>query len=188
MNIVRATVVSRMKAWYGVLPAALILAIPTTIQAQATEITIGRLIRMTVGGDSITGTLAALEPDEWRLSLPDGEARSVSPSSVGSLEVWVKRRHVLLGLAIGAGVGLAGAAIINAGNDCSGGGVGGEVCQAVLERPVENLIWVAMPLAGAAVGSVVGAVVTTGSWRPGFVPVRRGTGIGLAVTWGKSSG
>ncbi len=187
MNIVRAAVVSRMKAWYGVLPAALILAIPTTIQAQATEVTVGRLIRVTVDGDSVTGTLAALEPDEWRLSLPDGRARSVSPASVGSLEVWVKRRHVLHGLAIGAGVGLAGAAIYAAGSDCSGGGVGGDICQGI-EGIGESFVWVAMPLAGAAVGSLVGAVVTTGSWRPGFVPVRRGTGIGLAITWGKSSG
>lgn len=171
-----------MSARYGSLLALSLLAVPATTKAQAKEVTVGRMIRVTVDGDSVSGTLAAMASDKWSLVSPDGELRSVSPSSVGSLEVWEEHRHVLQGLAIGAGVGIAGAAIVSGGSDCSGGNVGTQICNG-LESWAEGIIWVFMPVAGAAAGALLGTVVKTGRWRPGLVPLRSGGSIGLTVRW-----
>jgi len=168
--------------------AALAIATPWTTAAQAQDVEVGHLIRVTAGGLPITGIVSEIRPDVWSVSLTDGQLRSVSPSSIETLEIWTTHGHAKQGLLIGAAVGLVGALMATSGNDCQG--KGGDVADQLSEsdgcsfEPVaQGALIVAGTAGAAAVGALVGNLLRTGGWRPGFSAQRGADGVAMGVRW-----
>jgi hypothetical protein len=115
-----------MRATGMLILVPLVLSIPQPVAAlaQAKPVSVGNTVRLTLQGNPVPteGTLFDVTPEEWRLSLQNGEYRSFDPASVTAVEVWTTRRNVLQGKLIGAGAGLVAAFATAGGDSCKAGG------------------------------------------------------------------
>lgn len=140
----------------------------------------GSTVRLALTGQdqSITGVLSGLTDDAWTIVLPDGRAQRISPASVSATEVQVTRRHTLRGALIGGGVGLASGLILVLTDDdkCDRDATG--ICD-VIVGTTENVALVWGTVGGAALGALVGTLVTSKRWVPGVVPGAAGGPIAL---------
>jgi hypothetical protein len=144
----------------------------------------GREVRLFVRGVIIPfeGTLTSVGPDALTLTLLDGSEFTISPSQLARSDVLGRQRnHVwggLLGAGVGIGVGLA--LVIAERNDCARTTSG--FCDQIGDR-VNEWHLVVPPLAGAATGALVGYLIQTPRWVPGFLPSSPDGGAGFAIRW-----
>jgi hypothetical protein len=123
--------------------------------------------------------------DEWEVASLLGPVQRVSPTELSRAEVQVSRRNTLKGTLIGGGVGLVGGLLLVATGDdnCDADSTG--ICDAFAGvAETAALVWA--PAAGAAVGALVGTLVTSNTWVPAIGPVGPSDAVGL--TWSLSTG
>ncbi len=159
----------------------LMALLATPLLAQARPIAVGDMVRVTLRAqtDPTVGTLTVATATEWTLSLREGELKTLDPAQIVALELRTTRGHALQGTLIGAGAGLIlGVAVTR--NDCGTSGLGEEICTALTES-FEGVVIVYTTVLGAGVGVLVGAILRTSSWVPGYMPaVQQGRGrVGL---------
>jgi len=128
------------------------------------------------------GTLTAVTPDTLAVTLRDGSSFAFSSGQLELAQVRVARRNTLRGAIVGGGVGLAlGVALVVTDEEA---GISQPTAPAdEFGASFDTWKLIAPPIAGAALGAVVGRFVRTGRWVPGVVP---GAGVGpgdFAFAW-----
>jgi hypothetical protein len=146
----------------------------------------GSLVRLGLHDEPvpIEGVVSGMGPEAWEVTIPSGATRRVALSEVMSAQVQVTRRHTLRGTLIGGAVGLGGGLLLVAtsDDDCDRDVTG--ICDAfVVVAETAALVWA--PVAGAAVGALVGTLVTSRRWVPALVPGGSRGAVGLS--WSLSS-
>jgi len=145
------------------------------------------MVRLTLSesGLPITGVVSAMTAEAWSVALSTGEVQQITPSSIAAAEVQVARRNTLRGTLIGGGVGLVGGLLVIATDDdnCDLDSTG--FCDAFV-GVANNVALVWGTVGGAALGALVGTLITSRRWVPGIAP----GGFGGAVTfrWSVSPG
>ena len=78
-------------------------------------------------------------------------------------------------------MGLGVVIVVGAEDDCDSDATG--ICDALVQT-VESAVVVYSSLLGAGIGALIGTLVKTGRWVPGFVPQTSQEGNpGLSLTW-----
>lgn len=160
----------------------LLVAGASAAHAQEEPLTAGREVRLYVRGviRPFEGVLEEVGPNDLTLSTPDGSVLTIGREQIERSEVRGTRKNTWLGVGVGAGVGLGVGVwrVVKHRNDC-GAGVGGFCDHG-------NDPWrLAIPtVAGAGVGALVGSLIHTETWLPGYLPTVTGGGpAGLALAW-----
>lgn len=131
----------------------------------------GSTVRLTLHGEAspVTGVLSSLSSAVWTVSSEDGQVTQVAPADLASAELLVARRNTVRGGLIGGGVGLVGGLLLAATADDECGRDSTGLCDEIVDAGVKTpaLIWT--PVAGAALGALVGSLVTSSRWVPALV-------------------
>jgi hypothetical protein len=167
--------------WASALAALSFAAAPQgAVTAQAEPLETGREVRLFVRGvaGSFEGVLTGVRADAVTLVLRDGSFFTLQTRQVERSEVLGMRRNTTRGALVGLGVGLGvGIALAVTSRDA---------CDGFCADPGDHfdewqLVWPA--LAGAAGGALVGRLIRTPRWVPGFLPGSTPDGGGVALRW-----
>jgi len=148
----------------------------------------GSTVRLTLAGGQVplTGRLSSVDAEALTVTQPDGVSTRVAPGEILQAEVLMRRRNTLRGTFIGGGVGLVGGLLIVSTDDdpCSRDQTG--LCDA-LTGWTDSFVLVLAPVAGAALGALVGTMIVSERWVPALLPGRVEGSVALRWTLGGTS-
>lgn len=141
----------------------------------------GQTVRLTLRGDTarVTGVLSSLTPTAWSVTSGRGQVTRVLPADIAGAELLVSRRNTVRGVLIGGGVGLLGGLLMvaMADDNCDQDSTG--LCDAFVDAGFKTPVLILTPVAGAALGALVGTLISSSRWVPAIGPSDLGGALSL---------